>query len=261
MDRCTWLRPRRLFPSLSFEFFPPHSPEAQPAAVALGRAAGAAGAALRLGDLRGRRHHAGPHQRGDPDDPRAGAAERRGAPDLRRRQPRGDAGGGARLCPAGRAANRGAARRPAQGRDELRAASGRLRQRGRAGGRRCARSGTSRSRWAPIRRCIRRRRAPATDVENLKRKIDAGASHGADAVLLRQRGVPALPRCLRRGGDHGADPSGHPAGGEFRQDGELRRPLQSLGAGVDAQGLRAGGDAGGGLHAVGGDRLRAGRRR
>ena len=75
---------QKALPSLSFEFFPPHTPEAQPAALALGRAAGAAGAALRLGDLRGRRHHARPHQRGDPDDPRAGAAERGRAPDLRR---------------------------------------------------------------------------------------------------------------------------------------------------------------------------------
>ena len=50
--------------------------------------------------------------------------------------------------------------------------------------------------------------SPAADIENLKRKLDAGAEHGADPVLLRQRRLPALPRRLRQGRDHRADHPG-----------------------------------------------------
>ena len=185
---------------------PPYS-RRQPAAVALGRAAGAAGAALRVGDLRRRGHHARPHQRGDPDHHRAGAAERGGAPDLRRREPRGDAGGGARLCAAWGCGGswRCAATRPrarprfvphpdgfASGAElvaglrevgDFEIAVGGL-----SGG--ASRGGERRGGHREPQAQARRRR-----------------QHGDDAVLLRQRGLPALPRRLRGGGDHGADPS------------------------------------------------------
>ena len=58
--------------------------------------------------------------------------------------------------------------------------------------------------------------SPEADIDNLKRKLDAGACDGDHPVLLRERGLPALPRRLRQGGDHRADPAGHPAGREFR---------------------------------------------
>ena len=65
---------------------------------------------------------------------------------------------------------------PPRGAAQLRAASARLRVRGgsRRGAARASRTSTSRSR--PIRRCIPKRRRREFDLDNLKRKIDAGAS-------------------------------------------------------------------------------------
>ncbi len=65
-----------------------------------------------------------------------------------------------------------------------------------------ARSATSTSRWRPIRRCTRRRRAPQFDLDNLKRKIDAGATRAITQfffdtdAFLRFR-----DRCARAGID------------------------------------------------------------
>ncbi len=53
------------------------------------------------------------------------------------------------------------------------------------------------------------------DVAWLKRKIDAGASLGDHAVLLRGRDLLPLPRCLREGGHRRADHARHPADREL----------------------------------------------
>ena len=50
-------------PQLSFEFFPPRTEALEQQLWSCIRAAGAVGAAFRVGHLRRRRHHTGPHAR------------------------------------------------------------------------------------------------------------------------------------------------------------------------------------------------------
>ena len=83
----------------------------------------------------------------------------------------------------------------------------------------------SRSASRPIPRPIPRRRSAGHDLDNLKRKLDAGATPRDHPVLLRRRRVPALPRPRAApAGIDRADRAGHPAGDQFRPGGEVQRP-------------------------------------
>ena len=89
-----------------------------------------------------------------------------------------------------------------------------------------ARRATSTSRSRPIRRCIREAASAQADLDNLKRKIDAGRDPRDHAVLLRHRSIPALPRSLRRGRDPRADRARHPADHALPAGAALRRALR-----------------------------------
>ena len=129
------------------------------AAVGHGHEAAAAEAAFRLGDLwrrrldaRAHRPHGAPHP--DRIEPDAGRA-----PHLRRRQPRRGRPGHRRIRGDGRQALRGAARRPGRRRRrDLPAASGRLCQWRRAGGRAEGDRAISTFPSPPIRKSIRKAR-------------------------------------------------------------------------------------------------------
>ena len=82
-----------------------------------------------------------------------------------------------KLQPGGRAPHRGPARRSAGGRrHQVQPASRRLRQRRRPGGGAQADPATSRCRWRAIRRRHPDSASLAEDLDNLKAKVDAGAS-------------------------------------------------------------------------------------
>ena len=152
---------------------------------------------------------------------RAGAG---GAPHLRRRDPRGGRRGGPRLQGGRRAPHRGPARRPAGGRrHQVRAASRRLCQCGRPGGGPASASATSRSRWRAIPRSIPTARRVEADLDNLKAKVDAGATPRHHPVLLRQRALSALPGGGAGARHLGADRARHRADPQFQAGRGLRR--------------------------------------
>ena len=99
--------------------------------------------------------------------------------------------------------------------------------------------------------------SPAADIDNLKRKLDAGASMALTQFFfdnddfLRFRDA-----CAKAGITAPIHPGILPVE-NFAKMLNFAGALPGGGAGVDAQGLRAGGDAGGGVSAVGLDRQRA----
>ena len=128
--------------------------------------------------------------------------------------------------------HRGAARRPAQGRGALRAARRRLRLRRRPGRRPEGASPISRSASAATPRSIPRPRAPAADLDNLKRKVEAGATRADHPVLLRHRPDPALPRSAGR--RRHRRPSTCPASCRSTTSPRSSASAQGCGAGIPA---------------------------
>ena len=82
----------------------------------------------------------------------------------------------------------------------------------------------------------------AADIDNLKRKLDAGAACALTQFFFDNEDFLRFRDACAKRRDRRADPPRHPAGGELRQDAELRRALPGAGAGVDAQGVRPRGE-------------------
>ena len=150
-------------------------------------------------------------------------ARRRRAPDLRRGDAGGDRRGRRGILGGRRAPYRRAARRSAGGGRDLRAASRRLCECRRAGRGAAASSTRSRFRSPPIPNAIPIRPIADADLDNLKRKIDAGATRAITQFFFDARGLLPLPRRGRGGGDHRRDRAGHPAGDQLRADAQVRR--------------------------------------
>ena len=92
----------------------------------------------------------------------------------------------------------------------------------------------------PIRRCIPRRRAPAADIDNLKRKLDAGASMALTQFFFDNEDFLRFrDACATAGITAPIHPGILPVE-NFAKMVNFAAPLPGLGAGVDAQGLRAG---------------------
>ena len=86
------------------------------------------------------------------------------------------------------------------------------------------------------------------DIDNLKRKLDAGASMALTQFFFDNEDFLRFrDACAAAGITAPIHPGILPVE-NFAKMVNFAAPLQSLGAGVDAQGLRAGGDAGGGLY-------------
>ena len=81
-------------------------------------------------------------------------------------------------------------------------------------------------------------RSPGHDLDNLKAKLDAGASSGDNAILFRCRRVPALPRPRPGGRDRRADRTRHPAGHQFRAAEAHGGGLRRLDPGLDGRPFR-----------------------
>ena len=150
-------------PRISFEFFPPKTPEMEERLWAAIKRLEPLAAALRLGDLRRRRLDPRAHPCDGAAHPPGNGARTGGASDLRRRDPRRDRRGGARILGGRHPPHRRVARRPARRRRNGYAPHpGGYRLCRRSGRRAEARSPISRSASPPIPKPIPRRAAPAT---------------------------------------------------------------------------------------------------
>ena len=138
--------------------------------------AGAAGAALRQRHLRRRRQHPGAHPCDRGPHRRRDVADAGRPPDLRRRLARRGGRRGPAVLGRRRPPHRGPARRRAGRARTTSPHPAGLRLCGGPGGRAEARRRTSRSRSRPIRRRIPTARSAEHDLDNLKRKLDAGAT-------------------------------------------------------------------------------------
>ena len=125
----------------------------------------------------------------------------------------------------GRAQHRRTARRPARAGGQISAASGRLSRRGRS--RRRAEAvapfDISVAAYPEIHPDSSSR---AFDLENLKRKVDAGADRAITQFFFSRGLFLPLPRRSGRSGDRRRNRAGHPAGLERRDDAPLRPVLR-----------------------------------
>ena len=76
------------------------------------------------------------------------------------------------------------------------------------------------------------------DLDNLKRKLDAGATRAITQYFFDTLGVPGFPRPLPRGRDQGADRAGHHAGVQFRAGGPVQRDVRRERAGLARRTVR-----------------------
>ena len=122
--------------------------------------------------------------------------------------------------------------------EQIRAASGRLRERRRSGRRHQAQSPTSKCRCRPIRRSIRTAPTVEADIDMLKAKVDAGATRAITQFFFENDLLLPLSRPRARARHRHPDRAGHPAGAELQADDEFRRARRRLGAALAGRALR-----------------------
>ncbi len=203
--------------SVSFEFFPPKTEEMERNALGGDRAARAAVAAFRVGDLWRGRLDARAHARDGEAHPQRDRADAGRASDLRRRDARRGRRGGPRLSRCRRAPHRGAARRSGRRRRRSYAPHpGGYAERRRPGRGHQAASPISRCRCRPIRKSIRISADVDADIDMLKAKVDAGATRAITQFFFENDLYFRYLDRVRRARHRHPDRAGHPAGAELQ---------------------------------------------
>ena len=220
-------------PRISFEFFPPKTPEMEERLWEAVKRLEPLAAALRLGDLRRRRLDPRAHPCHGAPHPPGNAARTGGAPDLRRRDPRRDRRGRAGLLGGRHPPHRRLRGDPPGG-----LGSGYAPHPG--GYRYAAELVAGLKRVADFEISVAaypethpEARSAGHDLDNLKRKLDAGASRAITQFFFDVEVFLRFRDRVARGRHRRADRARHPAGDQFR-------PAEENGGGVAAPRSRPG---------------------